>query len=342
MTRAAPSGATPSARPPWRAGRHGAYQRSPPFLLRTWLLCRARVKRTVGAGAGPTSVGGRGGGVMLQASGGVGSGDRRGCVVPTGGRQQVQPPRRIPDGPGCWWPASGVCWPPPAPQPRPPGDDRDQPGIGVADPAGLLAHGGLADRGPRPSRGWTLRSWTTWTPRSPNNYPQVRSVLVVRHGYLVYEHYWQGFTASDGHDSRSVTKSFVSRAGRHRPRRGSIGESGPNRRGAAGRPSPRQCGPRLRQGHREAAADHDLRACRRRLVAGRGRQDLGPDGEESRLGASHPGAAAGKQRRAPSLPTATPTPICCRRLWPTAPASPPWPSPGPSCSAPRHRHRQCP
>jgi CubicO group peptidase (beta-lactamase class C family) len=38
----------------------------------------------------------------------------------------------------------------------------------------------------------------------------VRSVLVIRHGYLVYERYWQGFTASDGHDSRSVTKSFVS------------------------------------------------------------------------------------------------------------------------------------
>jgi CubicO group peptidase (beta-lactamase class C family) len=44
----------------------------------------------------------------------------------------------------------------------------------------------------------------------PDIYPQVRSVLVIRHGYLVYERYWQGFTASDGHDSRSVTKSFVS------------------------------------------------------------------------------------------------------------------------------------
>jgi CubicO group peptidase (beta-lactamase class C family) len=44
----------------------------------------------------------------------------------------------------------------------------------------------------------------------PNFYPQVRSVLVIRHGYLVYEGYWHGFTASDGHDSRSVTKSFVS------------------------------------------------------------------------------------------------------------------------------------
>jgi CubicO group peptidase (beta-lactamase class C family) len=44
----------------------------------------------------------------------------------------------------------------------------------------------------------------------PDIYPQVRSVLVIRHGYLVYERYWHGFTASDGHDSRSMTKSFVS------------------------------------------------------------------------------------------------------------------------------------
>jgi CubicO group peptidase (beta-lactamase class C family) len=41
-------------------------------------------------------------------------------------------------------------------------------------------------------------------------YPQVRSLLVVRHGYLVYERYWQGVAASDGHDVRSATKSFVS------------------------------------------------------------------------------------------------------------------------------------
>ena len=44
----------------------------------------------------------------------------------------------------------------------------------------------------------------------PDLYPQVRSVLVVRRGYLVYERYWQGVDASDGHDVRSATKSFVS------------------------------------------------------------------------------------------------------------------------------------
>jgi CubicO group peptidase (beta-lactamase class C family) len=40
-------------------------------------------------------------------------------------------------------------------------------------------------------------------------YPQVRSVLVVRHGSLVYEHYWHGLDKTDGHDVRSVTKSFI-------------------------------------------------------------------------------------------------------------------------------------
>ena len=37
----------------------------------------------------------------------------------------------------------------------------------------------------------------------------MRSLLVVRHGYLVYERYWQ-LDARDGQDVRSVTKSFTS------------------------------------------------------------------------------------------------------------------------------------
>src|SRR5215207_9150962 len=44
----------------------------------------------------------------------------------------------------------------------------------------------------------------------PDLYPQVRSVLVVRHGYLVYERYWHGVDARDGQSSFSVTKSFIS------------------------------------------------------------------------------------------------------------------------------------
>jgi CubicO group peptidase (beta-lactamase class C family) len=41
-------------------------------------------------------------------------------------------------------------------------------------------------------------------------FPQVRSVLVVRHGYLVYERYWHGDTATSGQEVASVTKSFTS------------------------------------------------------------------------------------------------------------------------------------
>ena len=44
----------------------------------------------------------------------------------------------------------------------------------------------------------------------PERYPQVRSFLVVRHGYLVYEHYWQGRTVANGDNVYSVTKSVVS------------------------------------------------------------------------------------------------------------------------------------
>jgi CubicO group peptidase (beta-lactamase class C family) len=42
------------------------------------------------------------------------------------------------------------------------------------------------------------------------DYTSVRSILVVRDGVLVYEHYWDGADASSGHDVRSVTKSVVS------------------------------------------------------------------------------------------------------------------------------------
>lgn len=41
------------------------------------------------------------------------------------------------------------------------------------------------------------------------SYPTVRSVLIVRAGFLIYELYRQGLDAMDGHDVRSVTKSVV-------------------------------------------------------------------------------------------------------------------------------------
>src|ERR1700712_5211926 len=41
-------------------------------------------------------------------------------------------------------------------------------------------------------------------------YPHVRSVLIVRNGYLVYEHYRPGLNALSGHDIRSATQSVIS------------------------------------------------------------------------------------------------------------------------------------
>jgi CubicO group peptidase (beta-lactamase class C family) len=40
-------------------------------------------------------------------------------------------------------------------------------------------------------------------------YAHVRSVLLVCHGYLVYEHYRHGLDETSGHDVRSVTKSVI-------------------------------------------------------------------------------------------------------------------------------------
>jgi CubicO group peptidase (beta-lactamase class C family) len=82
-----------------------------------------------------------------------------------------------------------------------------------------------ASAGPTQRDYWPTAGWRTAAPDQqgmdpavlddldtivPASYPQVRSVLVVRHGYLVVERYWQGVAASDGHNSFSVTKSFVS------------------------------------------------------------------------------------------------------------------------------------
>jgi CubicO group peptidase (beta-lactamase class C family) len=41
-------------------------------------------------------------------------------------------------------------------------------------------------------------------------YTNARSIVIVRDGYLIYERYWHGVDADDGHDVRSVTKSVVS------------------------------------------------------------------------------------------------------------------------------------
>jgi CubicO group peptidase (beta-lactamase class C family) len=79
--------------------------------------------------------------------------------------------------------------------------------------------------GPTQPDYWPTAGWRTAAPEDQGmdpavtgeldakvsgSYPRVRSLLVVRHGYLVYERYWHGLDASDGHNSFSVTKSFTS------------------------------------------------------------------------------------------------------------------------------------
>jgi CubicO group peptidase (beta-lactamase class C family) len=78
---------------------------------------------------------------------------------------------------------------------------------------------------PRQRDYWPTSGWRTAPPKAQGMdpavlaaiqgnvaslHPEIRSVLVVRHGYLVYERYWQGSTASHGDNLYSVTKSVVS------------------------------------------------------------------------------------------------------------------------------------
>src|SRR5437773_1171302 len=82
-----------------------------------------------------------------------------------------------------------------------------------------------ASAGPTHRDYWPTAGWRTAAPNQqgmdpqllgdldtkvPAYHSQVRSLLVVRHGYLVYERYWQGYAASDGQEVHSVTKSVVS------------------------------------------------------------------------------------------------------------------------------------
>jgi CubicO group peptidase (beta-lactamase class C family) len=90
-------------------------------------------------------------------------------------------------------------------------------------------------------------------------HPQLRSLLVVRHGYLVYERYWNG-DAGTGQEAFSVTKSFTGALvgialGDHHLKslNQTVGE-------LLAAHLPPNAGPAACQGHRRAAADHDLRA----------------------------------------------------------------------------------
>ena len=145
---------------------------------------------------------------MLQARAALVLGTGEGVLVPTGGRRQVRAPRPVPAGRGCWSSAWGVCWRPPDTSP-----DRQE------------ATATTQAAAPVQRDYWPTAGWRTAAPAEqgmdpavlddldaivPAGYPSVRSVLVVRHGYLVVERYRQGVKAGDGHDVRSVTKSFVS------------------------------------------------------------------------------------------------------------------------------------
>jgi len=72
---------------------------------------------------------------------------------------------------------------------------------------------------------WPTRSWKIASPEvvamdstvlaeidryAANTFPTLLSLLIVRHGLLVFEHYYQGCRAGDSVNSKSVTKSIVS------------------------------------------------------------------------------------------------------------------------------------
>ena len=95
--------------------------------------------------------------------------------------------------------------------------------------SGLGSRGGPTQETSRPSPTvagdyWPTDGWRTAPPKDHGVDPaalamvedqvakrhlEVRSVLIVRHGYLVYEHYWQGLDQADGHYVRSATKSVI-------------------------------------------------------------------------------------------------------------------------------------
>lgn len=73
--------------------------------------------------------------------------------------------------------------------------------------------------------GWPTKGWSVSTPEAQgmtsimlnkannkilDNYPNLYSLLVIRHGYLVYEKYYNGMTRKSYNPVYSVTKSFMS------------------------------------------------------------------------------------------------------------------------------------
>jgi CubicO group peptidase (beta-lactamase class C family) len=135
---------------------------------------------------------------MLQASGGVGPGDRHPTAT-----TRLRWTRLLVAGLGCVLAAACTT-----------STDRQ------AATATSQASAAPVERDYWPTAGWRTAApaeqgmdpavLDDLDTQVPESYPQVRSVLVVRHGYLVYERYWQGVAAGDGQSSFSVTKSFLS------------------------------------------------------------------------------------------------------------------------------------
>ena len=135
---------------------------------------------------------------MLQASGGVGPGDRHPTAT-----TRLRWTRLLVAGLGCVLAAACTT-----------STDRQ------AATATSQASAAPVERDYWPTAGWRTAApaeqgmdpqvLNDLDTQVPERYPQVRSLLVVRHGYLVYEHYWQGFDAADGQELYSVTKSVVS------------------------------------------------------------------------------------------------------------------------------------
>jgi len=165
---------------------------------------------------------------------------------------------------------------------------------------------------PRQRDYWPTAGWRTAAPSQqgmdpqvrgeldtqvPQRYPQVRSVLVVRRGYLVYERYWQHMTAADGDNLSSVTKSVVSALvgialgeGKLKGLDQPVGE-------LLARHLPKDADPRLAQVTLEQLLTMTSGLAGRRPVAGRRPARECAPGGQPRLGPPHPGSAASHQPR---------------------------------------------
>lgn len=91
--------------------------------------------------------------------------------------------------------------------------------------AGCSGNADTANGGSAQAAAWPTDKWSTSAPdkqgvdagmlsnadkRIKANYPNVYSLLVVRHGYLIYEKYYQGMNRNSANPVYSVTKSVIS------------------------------------------------------------------------------------------------------------------------------------